>query len=72
MSLPPLETEITFFFEQRHGAGAAAGMQREVMTSVDSSAGTSLERLILPGTLEGAVRSGLAAVQAIGRPVPRA
>jgi hypothetical protein len=63
MSLPPLEPEITVFLEQRHGAGALAGMQREVLTSVDSAAGTSLERLALPGTLEGAVRYVVKRVQ---------
>ncbi len=56
MSLEPLEPAITTFLEQRHGAGALAGIQREVMTSVDSATGATLERLVLPGTLEGAVR----------------
>ena len=56
MSLPPLEPQISVFLEQRHGAGALVGIERSVMTSVDSATGVSLERLVLPGTLEGAVR----------------
>lgn len=56
MPLPPLEPQISAFLEQRHGAGALARVERSVMVSVDSATGASLERLVLPGTLEGAAR----------------
>jgi hypothetical protein len=72
MSLPPLESAITTFLEQRHGAGALAGIQREVMTSVDSATGATLERLVLPGTLEGAVRYVVKRLQPRGDWIGRA
>jgi hypothetical protein len=56
MSFPPLEPELIAFLEQRHGSGAAAAVERGAMQSVDSATGASLERLVLPGTLDGAVR----------------
>jgi hypothetical protein len=56
MSLPSLEPELIALLEQRHGSGAAVTVERKVMTSVDSATGASLERLVLPGTLDGAAR----------------
>jgi aminoglycoside phosphotransferase (APT) family kinase protein len=56
MSLPPLEPEIVALLEQRHGAGALTGAERSAIASVDSATGASLERLVLPGTLEGSAR----------------
>lgn len=53
MLLPPLEPEVSAFLEQRHGAGALTGVERSVLVSADSATGASLERLVLPGTLEG-------------------
>lgn len=72
MPLEPLEPAITTFLEQRHGAGSLAGIQREVMTSVDSATGATLERLILPGTLDGAVRYVVKRLQPRGDWIGRA
>ncbi|HYI15409.1 MAG TPA: phosphotransferase [Thermomicrobiales bacterium] len=68
----PLEPEITAFLEQRHGAGALTGLERQEMTSVDSATGASLERLVLPGTLEGAVRYVVKRLQPRGDWIGRA
>jgi aminoglycoside phosphotransferase (APT) family kinase protein len=56
VSLPPLEPEIIAFLEERHGAGALAGAEREPMMSADSATGATLERLTLPATLDGSNR----------------
>jgi hypothetical protein len=72
MPLPPLEPAITTFLEQRHGTGALAGIQREVMTSVDSATDATLERLVLPGTLEGATRYVVKRLQPRGDWIGRA
>ena len=72
MTLTPLEPEIVAFLEQRHGAGSLAGVERHVLTSVDSATGASLERLVLPGTLEGTVRYVIKRLQPRGDWIGRA
>jgi hypothetical protein len=68
----PLEPEIVAFLEQRHGDGALAGMEREVLASVDSATGASLERIALPGTLDGPVRYVVKRLQPRGDWIGRA
>jgi hypothetical protein len=72
MSLPPLEPELIAFLEQRHGSGAATNVERQAMQSVDSATGASLERLVLPGTLDGAVRYVVKRLQPKGDWIGRA
>jgi len=72
MSLSPLEPEIIAFLERRHGDGALAGVKREVMASVDSATGAILERLVLPGTLDGSSRYVVKRLQPRGDWIGRA
>ncbi len=72
MPSAPLEPQIIAFLEQRHGSGALAGIERSVITSVDSATGASLERLVLPGTLDGAVRYVVKRLQPRGDWIGRA
>jgi hypothetical protein len=51
-----LEPEIIAFLEARHGDGAARAIQRSPLASADSATGATLERLLLPGTLDGPAR----------------